>query len=193
MLLWLLLFILVAGSFLIGGALVLLWYFIGPNESRPSITVAAGVPFGCAALPIIGFVVLLGVSALLTKSDTQLYEEIFGYRPTIAESRMLFDDFGGHDAREIFMRAEPTTAERRKLMAIPGLAASGYRPEQFIARGREHGFGWWLSDQEDCKTVRILDARGFRGWSELRFAECIDAATYLPVGYVYVIASHRED
>ena len=109
---------------------------------------------------------------------------------------MLFDDFGSGGDREIFMRAEPTDAERKKLLAIPRLVESSFTLDQFIARGTQHGFTWWIS-ADDCKSVRILDAHGFRGWMDFRIAVCLAAGTEFPastnVGNVYVIASHRRE
>ena len=141
------------------------------------------------------------IGNLIQSSDTELYVEIFGYRPTITEDRMLFDDFGSGSDREIFMRAEPTNAERKRLLSIPNAVQSGFTLDQFIAQGASHGFSWWISSSDPygdfCKSARILDAHGFRGWVEFRIAECLDAGTEFPAsankGKVYVIASGRTD
>jgi hypothetical protein len=141
------------------------------------------------------------IGNLLQSSDTELYEEIFGYRPTITEDRMLFDDFGSGRNREIFMRAEPNAAERAKMFAIPGAVESDFGLDDFASRGQSYGFMWWLSGgdmtQGYCKSARILDAHGFRGWTEFRIAECLDAGSEFPAsatkGNVYVIASGRND
>jgi len=186
---------------LVATASGLLWFFAAPKDRRPKITTVVAVPIGCAGMLIIGLPLLAAFGSLFTKSDTHLYEEIFGYRPTLTEDRMLFDDFGSRSDREIFMRAEPTDAERKKLLAIPGSVESNFTLGQFIARGAQRGFTWWMSanslDDGYCKSARILDAHGFRGWIEFRIAECLDAGAEFPastnVGKVYVIASHRTE
>lgn len=173
------------------------WYLGKGKGQRPKIAAMIAIPFGCVALPVVCFVMLAAVGNLLQSSDTELYEEIFGYRPTIAEDRMLFDDFGSGGSREIFMRAEPTKAERARLFSIPGARKSDFTLDDFIARGESHGFSWWLSNADGfggaCKSARMLDAHGFRGWVEFRIAECVDAGTEYSEseGKVYVIASGR--
>jgi hypothetical protein len=186
----------------VGGSAVGLAWFLGSREGRrPRVAAAIAIPFGCVAIPVVGLVLLAVVANLLQSSDTELYEEVFGYRPTIAEDRMLFDDFGSGQGREIFMRAEPTDAERNRLFSIPDAVESDFTLDDFIARGESHGFGWWLSGSGMsggfCRSARILDAHGFRGWVEFRVAECLDAGTEFPAsagkGMVYVIASGRTD
>lgn len=192
---------LVVSLFLVGVVLGLVWYFTSRKDRRPKVAAVVAVPIGCAAMPIIGLTLLGALGALLQKSDTQLFEEIFGYRPTISEDRMLFDDFGRGRDREIFMRAEPTEAERQRLMTIPGSIESDFTLDQFISRGDQHNFLWWMSanslDAGYCKSARIVDAHGFRGWLEFRIAECLDAGTEFPastnVGKIYVVASHRAE
>jgi hypothetical protein len=185
--------------FLGGAAAGLAWFLGSGRGNRPNAAAVIALPFGCVAVPIVGFVLLAVIGNLIRSSDTELYEEVFGYRPTISEDRMLFDDFGSGPSREIFMRAEPTDAERKRLFAIPNAAKSDFTLEDFIARGAAHGFSWWLSGDGlsggDCKSARILDAHGFRGWVEFRVAECLDAGTEFPASEgnrkVYVIASGR--
>lgn len=190
--LWL--FPLLAILFVGGSALALTWFFGRPRDRRPSGALLIGIPFGCLALPFVGFILLAVVGNLLQSSDTELFDEIFGYRPTMTEDRMLFDDFGSGRNREIYMRAEPTEAERRKLFAIPGAVESDFDLADFESRGTTQGFMWWMSD---CKSARILDAHGFRGWTEFRIAECIDAGNEFPAsatkGKVYVIAWGRNE
>ena len=186
--------------FLGGCAAGLAWFLASRKGQRP-IAAAIAIPFGCVSIPVVGFVILAVVSNLLQSSDTELYEEAFGYRPTITEDRMLFDDFGSGGSREIFMRADPTEAERNRLLSIPNAVESEFELDQFIARGAAHGFTWWLSSSDMyggfCKSARILDAHGFRGWREFRVAECLDAGTEFPAsankGNVFVIASGRTD
>jgi hypothetical protein len=185
----------------VGGSAAGLAWFLGSRSQRPNIAAVIAIPFGCVAVPVVGFVVLAVIGNLIQNSDTERYEEIFGYQPTITEDRMLFDDFGSGRAREIFMRAEPTDAERNRLLSIPNAVESDFTLDQFVARGASHGFSWWLSNSDRyadfCKSARILDAHGFRGWVEFRVAECLDAGTEFPAsatkGKIFVIASGRTD
>lgn len=186
----------------VGGAVVALaWFFGRPRDRRPSGALLIGIPFGCLALPFIGFILIGIVGSLLQSSDTELFEEIFGYRPTITEDRMLFDDFGSGRNREIYMRAEPNEAERRRLFSIPGAVESDFDLVDFESRGITQGFMWWISASDTtgdyCKSARILDAHGYRGWTEFRIAECLDAGAEFPAsatkGKVYVIATGRDE
>ena len=197
--LWL--FPLLAILFVGGSAAALAWSLARREGRRPNLAVVIAIPFGCLALPFIGFALLAVVGNLLQSSDTELFEEIFGYRPTITEDRMLFDDFGSGRNREIYMRAEPTEAERRKLFSIPGAVESDFELVDFESRGITQGFMWWISSSDMsgdyCKSARILDAHGFRGWTEFRIAECLDAGTEFPAsatkGKVFVIATGRDE
>lgn len=186
----------------VGGSAASLAWFLGSRKGqRPKVAALIALPFGCVAIPVVGFVMLAVVGNLIQSSDTELYEEVFGYRPTITEDRMLFDDFGSGRDREIFMRAEPTDAERKRLFSIPNAVESDFALDHFAARGASHGFSWWLSGSDmfggSCKSARILDAHGFRGWVEFRVADCLDAGSEFPAsagkGKVYVIASGRTD
>lgn len=138
------LFPLVICLLLFGAMSSILWFFTSRKDSRPRILTVVAVPFGCAGVPVIGLLLLSAASAFFQKSDAQLYKEAFGYRPTIDEDRMLFDDFGNGAKREIFMKAEPTNDERSILLTIPGLVQSEFTLDQFIARGAQHGFMWWF-------------------------------------------------
>jgi hypothetical protein len=186
-------FPLLATLFVGGSAAGVAWFLTGRKGQRPKVATIIAIPIACVAIPVAGFVMLAVVGNLTRSSDAELYEEVFGYRPTIPEDRLLFDDFGSGRDREIFMRAESTEAERNRLLAIPDTVESDFGLNDFIARGESHGFSWWLSS--GCKTARILDAHGFRGWVEFRIAECLDAGTEFPAsegkGKVYVIASGR--
>ena len=190
-----LLVLLIAG----GAAAALIWFLASRRGRRPSLPALAAIPLGCVALPILGLGLIGIVGNLLQSSDAELYEEVFGHRPTIGEDRMLFDDFGSGANRAIYMRAEPTEAERARLFSIPGAVESSFTLDQFVARGEAQGFTWWLSRDERfsgfCKTARIVDAHGFRGWAEFRIAECLDAGSAFPASAnarrVYVIAAGR--
>lgn len=184
----------------VGGAVAgAVWVLGSRKEQRPNIAAVIAIPFGLAAAPIVGIVMFAVIGNRLERSDTALYEEVFGYRPTITEDRMLSHDFGQHRSREIFMRVEPTDAERNRIVSIPNAVESALTPDAFIARGLSHGLGWWLSGNERngkfCKSVRIVDAHGFRDWSEFHVAECLDAGTEFSAsankGMVYIIASGR--
>lgn len=195
---------LVALSFCVGVALAVLWYLLrAVAGKRPktsgAVAVAVAVPFGCAALPIIALALVAAVGALFHRSDTQLYEEVFGHEPALGEDRMLFNDFGTGAGRQIFMRAEPTGPEREKMLAIPGLRASAITLNEFEEFGARNGFTWWISTnpQSDghCRSARIREAHGFRGWREFRVAECLEGGTDFPADlnmrYVYIVAAGR--
>jgi hypothetical protein len=186
---------------LVGSAVGLVWFLTSSKERRPGIAAVAAIPIGFVAVPVIGLALLAVVGGASQKSDTQLYEEIFGHRPTITEDRMLLNDSGRGGSRAIYMRAEPSKRERTRLLNISGANDSDFTLSRFAARGASEGFSWWVSaepsDRNYCKSARIMDAHGFNGWREFRVAECVEAGTEFPassnVGSVYVIASGRSD
>lgn len=188
--------------FYVGVALAVLWYLLRVIAGKPPrfsvvAAVVVSTPVGCAALPILTLAFLGAVSPLLMKSDTQLYREIFGQKPPLPENRMLFDNFGRGADREVFMRAQPTGAERAKMFAAAQLRASAMTRDQFAAIAARHSLGWWITTphRDDCESPRIREADGFRGWREFRVAECLDGNPNLPpdqrMTYVYVVASGR--
>ncbi len=176
-------------------------YLSRGKENRPSLAEFFAIPVGCAAIPIVGLVLLAIVGNLLQKSDEALAEEVFGYPTTLTDDRTLFDDFGSGRNREIYMRADMTEAERKRLLSIPTAVESEFTLAHFEARGAGKGFSWWVEthpeDWNYCESARIRDAHGYNGWVEFRFAECLEAGTKFPQssnkGKVYVIASDRRD
>jgi hypothetical protein len=115
--------------------------FASKRPTTPvAVTVVVAAPVGCAALPFITFAFLAAIAPLFQKSDTQLYREVFGHQPPFGEDRMLFDDFGSGADREIFMRAEPTRAERDQMLATAPLRASELTVNDFVALGSRHNF-----------------------------------------------------
>lgn len=192
---------LMAMFFTVGLAIGIVWFLVGPKKKRSLWTALLFLPVGCATVPVIGLLALGMVMATLQKSDLQLYQEIFGEGSTVAEQSMLFDDFGRGRTREIYMRIYPDGRESEFLLNLPGSTVSEMTLQAFINRGDRHGFMWWPSSDPDshnyCETARILEADGFRGWRELRMAECLDAGENFPAstnrGVIYVIAWHREE
>jgi hypothetical protein len=199
-------FPLITLSFCVGLAVAVSWYLLravaGKRPEAPvAVAVAVAAPLGCAALPVVALALLAAVSPLFQKSDTELYEEVLGQKPALGEDRLLFDDFGSGADREIFMRAQPTGAERKKMLATAPLRASEFTLDDFAALGARHGgFSWWIStapqrDHDRCESARIREAPGFRGWREFRVAECLDGSTGIPddrsMHYVYIVASRR--
>ena len=89
----------------------------------------------------------------------------------------------------------------KQLLSIAGATDSEFTLANFESRGEAHGFIWWLdADHKSghhCKSARILDTHGYRGWEEFRIAECVDAGAEFSgsagKGKVYVIASGRMD
>jgi hypothetical protein len=76
-------FPLVKLSFWVGLAGAILWYLLralaGKRPEVPiAVAVAVAAPVGCAALPGIVLALLAAIAPLFQKSDTQLYEDIFG-------------------------------------------------------------------------------------------------------------------
>lgn len=186
--------------FMVGGLISVIWYFVSPRDRRPSYEKLAIAPVGCAVLPVAGLAGLVVIGVIYQKDDAELYEELFGYHPAIANSNMLFDDFGHGRNREIYMRAYPNDEEREEIFSTPGLRPSDFSLSQFIARGDRHDFMWWLTTTpremgDYCESVQIYEAHGFRGWTEFRVAECTDAGDEFPdsanEGNIYVIASGR--
>lgn len=198
---WALGLLLLVGLFFAVGALVgLIWFLASPRRSRPKPVHAAAVPFGCAAVPVVGLGAAILWASVFQKSDHQLYQEVFGERTTVPEQSMLFDAFGRGRSREIYMRIYPDAAEIEHLSGLPGLTVSDTTLSQFASRGDQHGFSWWISSEPGrpgyCPAAVLLEADGFRGWREFRIAQCKDAdadATRLGDGEIYVIAALRAD
>ena len=190
---------LMAALFVIGVAIALVWFFASPKQKRPNLIVVTAVPFVCAAAPVLGLIAMVSLASVFQKSDLQLYQEIFGSGTTVPEQSMLFDDFGRGRSREIYMRIYPDGAESEFLINLPGSTASEITLQQFVSQGDQHGFTWWISSDPNhpdyCASARILEADGYRGWRELRIAECLDAGhdsrTSSDLGEIYVIARHR--
>lgn len=187
---------------LIGGVgLAVVWYFSRGKGNRPSLAALLAIPLGCVTIPVVGVVLLVVAGNMLQKSDEALAEEVFGRSTSLTDGRMLFDDFGSGRGREIYMRAEMTDAEREELLLIGNAVESDFSLAAFASRGARKDLMWWVStDPEDinyCASARIRDAHGFNGWTEFRFAECLEAGTVFPQssnkGAVYVVASHRTD
>jgi hypothetical protein len=148
-------------------------------RSRRWVAGLLAAPFGCAALPLLLVMGLVGIANLTKQSDAQLYEEIFGYQPAITEDRMLANASGSDASREIYMRIEPTTAELARLMHVPNLRQSSWDLETFKTKGDSKGFTWWVwSKRQDrmdpnyCPEAEVFEAPGFRGWREFRLAKC---------------------
>jgi hypothetical protein len=187
--------------FVSGIVIALGWFLASPKPKRPRIITVVALPFGCAAIPLVGLIAAVLLAPLFQKSDLQLYQEIFGEGTTVPEQSMLFDEFGRGRTREIYMRIYPNGAERDYLLSLPNSKPSDATLEQFIARGDQHGFTWWISSDPHsagyCQSARILEIDGFRGWEQLRIAECLDAGEDFPAsanyGQIHVIAWHRRE
>lgn len=193
------LLVLIALLFVVGIAIALVWVLASPKQKRPRIIAVVALPFGCAMIPVVGLMATVLLASLFQKSDLELYQEIFGEGTTASEQSMLFDEFGRGRTREIYMRIYPNGAEREYLLSLPNSNPSEATLDQFIARGTQHGFTWWISSDPHragyCKSARLLDADGFRGWEQLRIAECLDAGEDFPAsansGQIHVIAWRR--
>ena len=195
------LFALIPLLFVVGVVIALVWFLASPKQKRPNIIAVLAVPFGCAIMPVAGLIAAVLLAPLFQKSDPELYEEIFGTETTTSEQSMLFDEFGRGRTREIYMRISPNEAEREYLLNLPNSKPSDAGLAQFIARGDQHGFSWWISSNPHsagyCRSARLLEADGFRGWEQLRIAECLDAGEDFPAsensGEIHVIAWRRRE
>lgn len=204
---WALAFLaLTALLFLLGAAVGVVWFLARRKRGVAQVMAAVAMPFGFAAIPLIGLVAVTLVASAFQKNDLQLYQELFGRGTTVPMQSMLFDEFGRGRSREIYMRISPDDPERAFLESLPGLRASQMTLDQFVARGDRHGFMWWISSDPNaldrCPSARILEADGFNGWREFRIADCEpgqvnpegpDRGPIYVNGPVYVIAVGRED
>jgi hypothetical protein len=184
-----------------GGIASVIWYLASPKHSRPEAKRLIAVTIGFAIIPLGSLAVLSLVAQALQKSDHQLYEEVFATYTAAPDQAMLFDDFGRGKDREIYMRIFPDDGEREFLLSLPNANASSMRVDEFVKRGDQHGFTWWISADSEwasdrCDSVRLFEADGFNGWKELRIAECRVGATgqssAAQQGPIYVIAWHRQ-
>ncbi len=141
--------------------------------------VVIGAPLGCAALPLGGLGLLALIGSMTKVTDAEIFEEVFGYRPTMSEDRMLIDDFGSGDDREIYLRAEVTQVEWQRLRKIPGMKPSRLSIDDIEAMGSIKGFMWWIDRKEGgwpeyraCGDHQITEAPGFRKWTQLIIVHC---------------------
>lgn len=194
---WALAVLLLSTSILfIGAAVAFSKFIIGPKGTGPRMITIAAISIGLAAAPIVTYLAPVVFASWFQKSDLELYQEIFDSGTTVPPERIIFDEFGHGPSREIYMRIYPDAAEREALASLPGLKPSSSTLDEFIARGNQHGFMWWLSSDPNfgdyCQSARIREADGFRGWRQLRVAECY-GEDGVRDSKVYVIAWHRAD
>lgn len=166
---------LVFAAFIVGGvigfgALIVRRRQSGRWLDRRGLTLLVGAPLGCAMLPIVAVLTLIGLNGVMQTSDAELYREIFGDAPTISDDRMLFDDFGSGRARAIYMRAEPSAEERARMLATPGLRRSAITVAVFESAGIARGFSWW--EVRSCPDAAVHEANGFRGWRQFTLLDC---------------------
>lgn len=189
---------LIAGALVIGLIASAILAIIYRKSLAQKWPILVALPFGCMAAPVIALIALASISWLLQKSDRALYEEIFGQSTTISEDRLLTDDFGWWGDREIYMRAEVSPPERKRILAMPGLKPSDLTLDQVILAASQHQFSWWiepygLSEYNMCPAARIYEAPGFNDWSDFIVAECTMPPnhTYMQLGgtdFIYIIA-----
>lgn len=192
-------FPLVILSAAVGAVFGLVWFFRNRDLGAKRYALAPIFPVGCFALPMVLLGVVSSCSKLMSKSDSDYFEEIFGYSPEISEQRMLTDDFGSGNEYAIFMRLEPNATERTRLLDIPGLKESSLPVHSVRSFGQNLGLGWWLPEGDGalgrCELLRISEANGFRRWQLFVVAECVkdpsDAVGTASTRDVYVIASRR--
>jgi len=176
---------LVVVFFLAGLTLAAVLLRLGKLRSPRSALAAISLPFGCAALPMLALAVLSLGASVFSPDDRVLMAEVFGAAPQAAPSpgRVLSDAFGAGPTREVFLRIEPTPAERSRLFALAGLTHASMTPDAFALRGTRQGLdGWWMRPVSpgkvnrlpgtECLSPMIYGADGFNGWRELRVALC---------------------
>lgn len=187
-----LIFMVVSGVSLFAAAVI--------RPKRPAAWLGlVSAPFGCAAIPIVGFFILAGIASATRVSDREIYAEIFGYTPTLTEDRMLSDDFGSGDSRAIYLRAEITAAERQRLLRTPGLRPSDLTFAQANVTAYIHNFMWWIDNEQhgvpaeyidrssQCPDPKIYEANGYNGWRHLTLIECPMPPEYNH-DYIYIVA-----
>jgi hypothetical protein len=189
---------LLSGALMVGLVAAVIYGVIYRKSLRTKWPMLIALPLGCTVAPIMALIALVGINWLVQKSDRALYEEIFGQATTISEDRLLTDDFGWWGDREIYMRAEVTPGERRKILATPGLRPSDLTLDQVVLAASEHQFSWWIepygfSEFNRCPAARIYEAPGFNDWSDFVVAECTMPPnhTYTQLGgtdFIYIIA-----
>lgn len=169
---------LLTGLFVAGiAAAIITAIIIRPQTMGARIGLAIA-PVGCVALPLLALAALIGISALLQKSDAALFEELFGFRPEMGEDAMLSDDFGTWSDRAIYMRTEPSAHDRQRMIDVMHGPAD-ITPAQFAVYGESRPFSWWHTQ---CEVPRILAADGYRGWTMLRVLDCPERGT------LYIVA-----
>ena len=125
------------------------------------------LPFGCAALPVLALMLLVGLNALLQKSDAALCEEVWGFIPDMREDQMLSDDFGMWSNRWIYMRMEPSARDRQRLIDVT--RPSSVTSIQYDVMGEGRQFSWWNTD---CAAPILREADGYRDWRMLVVLDC---------------------
>ena len=156
-------------------------------------------PIGCIVALVVA---LITFSSLNQKTDKELYQEVFGYAPSMGEDRMLANDQNGEYDRAIFLRAEVIANEKVRLLQIPGLVPSNLTMEYIIGVGTSRGFSWWIEkdpfvDFEGCESSKISEAPGYNNWDDFVVIECPQQPnhTFMRSGhtdFVYVIATRKE-
>ena len=169
-----------------------------PRSARGWVMLAA-LPVALPAIPVIGLFGLGALASAFAPTDAELFEELYGRTTTLRADQMLFDEFYSGEQRELWFRAEPDSAQRDEVLAIPGLQPSSLTPEDFAALGGGHGFSWWFEPADSplgsaCLKAQISHADKALGWQEIVVAECLEHAPFgtpQPTNLVYVMARGR--
>lgn len=166
---WTLWFIPLLGLIFVGTAVVAIVIALVWRPRRPLQWLGlAALPFGCAALPVLALMFLVGAGALLQKDDAALFREVWGFTPDMREDQMLSDDFGIWSDRWIYMRMEAGPRDRQRMLDV-ALRRAAMTPEQFANFRQSHGFIWW---DTACDAPDIRDASGYRDWQWLLVLDC---------------------
>ena len=180
--------------------------FFGGKKMRQKWKAVLAVPAGCLSVIVLGglsLLLLLYVFGERQDQDRQTYAEIFGYMPAIGDDRMLSNKSGSGANREIFLRAEVTVNEKRRILNIDGVKTSERTMQSVIEAGTAKQFGWWLeadpfTDDHACTAGKFYSLADFNGWTELVLIECPKPADHMfmqlgHTDFVYVMARGRDN
>lgn len=176
--------------------LVIILLASGRIKSWHGRAAAVAAPFGCAMLPLVGFMLLAVLSDLFTRQDTEYYADIFGPSPVAADDRLLIDELYSGDRHDVWLRAEMTDNGLRHMLALPGLQRDDDAVTMVRTSGRTRGLsGWWIGDFGDpCPDASGYSARATGKWDSVMLVVCPRPGNHVfgqlgPTDMVYVAAS----
>lgn len=189
---------LIALIFIGVAVLVIILMASGRIKSWHGRAAAVAAPFGCAMLPLLGLILLAGLSDLFARQDTEYYADIFGPSPTAADDRLLIDELYSGERHDVWLRAEMTDNGLRHMLALPGLQSDADAVVMVRTSGRTRGLsGWWIGEFGDpCPGAKGYSARSTGDWESVMMVICPRGQDHVfgqlgPTDMVYVVASRR--